>query len=467
MQGNLWRRWLGNSAANIIGGLAGAGVSVVLPALVAKHLSTESFSVWNLALQIVVYVNLLSLGLQTATARAVAYAADAGQDSHARLVGILSAARSIARWSATAGLALVAMLAVSYPLLFPAVSADLVWQFRATLALFGVGAVAQILAQADMGVFQGLHQNIRFVAVNVALKLLTVAAVWTGVQAEQPMPVLATIMALFTAMLWPAMRINVTRSLAWAGEVARTAVDRTIRLDLLKYCGTLSVWSVSMLLINAVGIVIVGRIDFGSAGSYAIAMTAANVVVGLLGAALAPLMTTTAALNASEATRSRLPSVLTRSTLGVSLALNLFMLAIIATAPEVLRLWVGGAYMQTAAPLLVILVGAHCLRNVAAPYSLMLLGTGLHKRALVSAMLESVANVTASVVLGIRWGALGVACGSLVGSVVGLAGTLLLNTGRTPELTPHPLRFSLLAVVLPLAAFAPLHYFLWRLGIRP
>ncbi|MGV0985822.1 MAG: hypothetical protein ACOYB2_14825 [Limnohabitans sp.] len=53
-------RWFGNALVNLIGGLAAAGVSVLLPALVVKHLSAESFSVWNLALQMVVYVNLLS-----------------------------------------------------------------------------------------------------------------------------------------------------------------------------------------------------------------------------------------------------------------------------------------------------------------------------------------------------------------------------------------------------------------------
>jgi hypothetical protein len=64
--------------------------------------------------------------------------------------------------------------------------------------------------------------------------------------------------------------------------------------------------------------------------------------------------------------------------------------------------------------------------------------------------------------LGLAWGAVGVACGTLVGAVVGVAGTLALNTGRTPELTPRPLAFSLRAVALPLLLFAPLHLYLLR-----
>jgi O-antigen/teichoic acid export membrane protein len=456
---NLWRRWANNSMANLIGGIAGAGVSVLLPSIVAKHFDTASFSVWNLALQVVVYVNLLSLGLQTATARALAHAADAGTGT-VQMPVIVRAARSISYSASAIALMLVALLVGAYPLLFPGVSTSLIGAFRWTLMLFGLGAVGQILAQVEMGVFQGLHRNAEFVMVNVVMKLLTVALVWLGVKTQQPMVVLALLMAAATALLWPAVRAKVSRNVSWARDVGRVALDRAARLDLLKYCGTLSVWSLMTMLVNSVGIIIVGRIDFALAGAYAVAMTAANVVVGLLGAALAPLMTSAAALNASEATRPRLKMLLTRSTLGVAVGLNLFLAAVTWLAPELLRLWVGASYVRTAGPLMVVLVGAHCLRNIGAPYGLMLLGTGLHTRALASAVLEGVANVAASVVLGMHWGAVGVACGTLVGAIVGVIGSLLLNTGRTPELTPHPLRFSLVAVVLPVALFLPLHFYL-------
>ncbi len=463
---SLKRRWLGNSLVNLVGGLATAGVNVLLPAVVVKHLTAESFSVWNLALQMMVYVNLLSLGLQTTTARAVAHAADSGADGISRLPVIVRAARSISHGASGVALLLVAGLVVGYPLLFPGVSANLVGDFRTTLALFGLAAVTQILAQVDMGVFQGLHRNAVFVSVQMAVRLLTVVSVWLGVQAQQPMVVLAVLMATATALLWPSMRTVVTRGVPWAREVSAAAIDRVCRQELLRYCGTLSVWSLSMLMVNSVGIVIVGRMDFVMAGPYAIAMTAASVLVGLLNAALSPLMTSATALHASEANRAKLPALLMRSTIGVAILLNLLVAGVIVLHPYILRLWVGEAYVTTTGPSLLVLVGAHCLRNIAAPYALMLLATGLHQRALVSALIEGVANLIASIVLGVIWGAIGVACGTLVGAVVGIAGTLLLNSGRTPSLTPQPLVFSLRAVVLPLLLFAPLHFLLLQLATK-
>lgn len=456
---SLKRRWFGNSLVNLIGGLASAGVNVLLPAVVVAHLTADSFSVWNLALQMVVYVNLLSLGLQTATARAVAHAADTGSVGAARLPVIVRAARSISHGASGVALLLVAGLVAGYPLLFPGVSASLVGDFRTTLALFGLAAVTQILAQVDMGIFQGLHRNVVFVGVQMAVRLLTVLLVWLGVKTQQPMVVLAALMATATALLWPSMRAAVARGVPWAREVSATALDRICRRELLHYCGTLSVWSLSMLLVNSVGIVIVGHMDFVMAGPYAIAMTAASVLVGLLSAALSPLMTTAAALYANVATRTRLPALLMRSTFWVSVGVNLLAAGVIALHPQILRIWVGDAYVKTAGPMMVVLVAAHCLRNTAAPYALMLLATGLHKRALASAIFEGVANLIASIALGMTMGAVGVAYGTLVGSIVGVVGTLALNSGRTPELTPQPFRLIVYGISIPTLFFLPVNFF--------
>ena len=117
--------------------MATAAVNVALPAIVVQHLTGASFSVWSLALQIAAWVNLLSLGLQTATARAISHASDESTDNDSKLLSILLAARSISHAAAGVALLLVIALVAAYPLLFPSVSPTMVGDFRATLALFG------------------------------------------------------------------------------------------------------------------------------------------------------------------------------------------------------------------------------------------------------------------------------------------------------------------------------------------
>jgi len=456
----LKRRWFGNSFINVAGGLGTAAVSLLLPAVVAKYLSTDEFSLWSLALQIIVYVNLLGLGLQLATARAVSYAGDAGADGAWQNPVIARAARSISNKAAMVAALMIVVLVVTCPLLFPSVPRASIAEFRIVLGLFGLVGLAQILSQPDMGVFQGLHRYFSFVGPKMSTQILGVLLVWLGVQARQPIAVLAALMAAGMTLLWPLMRFAVLRAVSWGRKVASAALNKACRRDLLQYCSAFSVMSVSMLVINTAGVLIVGRMDFPMTGAYAIAMTAATVPVGLLGAALSPLLTTASAMYARQDTRTHLPRLTTITTVIVALGLNLFLVAIELWYPQILRLWVGERFVHTAGPLLVTLVAAHCLRNVGAPYSLMLLATGLHRRALYTAVLEGTVNLVTSVALGIRFGALGVAYGTLIGSIVGLAGCMAFNTGRTPEITPQPFRFSLAAVVLPIAFFLPLHLYL-------
>ena len=447
-------KWITNSSANLIGGLASAGMSILLPAMMAKYLSTEAFSVWALAFQVITYVNLLGLGLQNATARAIAYSTESDRPK------VTKAAISLAKNASIFALIILIGLTSIYPMLFPQVNPGLIYEFRIVIFMFGLASISQIVAQVDFGVFQGLHKNIIFISPQMAVRFLTLFLVWLGIKTEQSMGMIALLMAFSMALIWPLMRIAFFKFVPWSQEIKKVTLNKVFKYDLLKYCGTLSVWSISTLLINSMGLLIVGRFDLKMAGAYSIAMTAALVVLGFLGSSLSPLMTITAEKYATEAGRKELPQVLFKTTLLVSITLNLIFAAIIGLYPELLQLWVGENFILTTGPILVVLVGAHCLRNIGAPYSLMLLATGLHKRALTSSLLEGASNVIASLIFGYKWGALGVAYGTLFGSIVGICTVLLFNTKSTPELTPKRLLYISQTIIIPILLFSPLQYLL-------
>lgn len=463
--GRLQQRWFKNAFFSLFGSLGTAAVTLLLPAIVARYLDADAFSLWSLALQIVVYVNLLALGLQVATARAVSYAGDADAEGARQLPALARSARSIASISSRLAVLAIALLVIGYPLVFPSVPEALRGEFRLVLALFGLIAVAQIRAEPEMGVFQGLHRYGVFVGAKFATRVLAVFLVWIGVRAHLPMAILALMMAAAMVLLWPAMHLAVTRWVSWGRAIAQTTVDKEFRRELLHYCEAYSVISVSTLVVNTAGVLIVGHMDFHMTGAYAIAMTAATVPVGLLGALLSPLLTTAAAMYAGEDTRARLPSLLTRSTIIITIGLNIFFAAVAALHSDIVKLWVGESFVATAGPLLVILVGAHCVRNVAGPYAVMLLATGQHRRALWTASLEGVVNLVASIALGVLYGAIGVAIGTLVGSIVGVVGALWVNVSRTPQITPRPLRFTFGAVALPILVFMPLQLSVLRMFV--
>ncbi len=458
---SLASRWLGNSAANLIGGLSAALFNVALPALVSRHLSHSEFSAWSLAMQVIAYVNLLGIGLQTATARAIAHANE--QDDRQQTLSTLRAAHRIGRWACGLGLLMAVSLAVLYPLVFPGIPAEVLQEFRWTLLIICCGTAFQLLALVPMGVFQGLHRNISFVSVQVALRVVAVALVAIGAHAAFGMTGLAIVVGASTALLGPANWLQLRRTVPWLAKFGEVALERARVRQLLDACATLSVWSVSMLLVNSVGIVMVGRIAFQSSGAYAVSMTAATVLAGLLNAVFAPLMTMGAAMHAVPERRPGIPRLLTRSTLACTAALHLLFAFIWLFHRPILRLWIGASFVEQASPLLLVLVGAHALRNVAWPYALMLLATGLNRRALWTGLAEGFGNLVATIVLGLRYGVVGVALGTLAGAAIGLLGSLLFNTRRTPELTPHPLRFALVGIVAPTLAAAPVYALVWML----
>lgn len=462
--GSLTARWLGNSAANLIGGMSAALANIALPALVSRHLSHPEFSAWSLAMQIVAYVNLLGLGLQTATARAIAHANE--RDDRPETLATLRAAQQISRWAT--GCALVGALALTafYPMFFPGIPDALVPAFRWTLLFIGTGYALQLLALVPMGVFQGLHRNMSFVSMQVSVRVLAVVLVGIGAAAGAGMSGLALALGLCTAALAPATWLQLRRALPWVAAIKAEPLDRVRLRQLLQYCGTLSVWSVSMLLVTSVGIMMVGRVAFQMSGAYALAMTAATVLSGLLGAVFSPLLTMGAALHAVPERRGELPRLLTRSTLACTVGLHLLFAGAVLLHRPVLLLWVGPSFAATTAPLLLVLVGAHALRNVVSPYAMMLLATGLNRRALWTGVAEGVGNLVATIVLGLNFGVLGIAFGSLVGSAIGLAGSLLFNLRRTPELTPRPLEFTAQAILLPTLAALPVYWLAWMLGGR-
>lgn len=459
---SLSRRWLGNSSANLIGGASAAAFNLALPAIVSRHLTTAEFAAWSLALQIVAYITLLGLGLQTATARAIAQA-EGRQDTKAML-DIARAARSISTWATAAAAMAAVLLAACYPLLFPSIPDDLLGAFRLAVLLIGLSTASQLMALVPMGVFQGLHRNVVFVSVQVAMRLLAVAMVWAGASAGITLLGLAALLAASSALLWPTLRWLMRSRLPWSRMIDTVGLDRARRRELFDYCASLSIWGVATLLVNSVGVIMVGHVAFEQTGTYSLAMSASTVLAGLLGAVFSPLVTTGAALRAQPERQGELPSLLMKSTVWCAVLLNLLFLVCLVLVRDIIGLWVGPGFVAPLTPLLLTLVGAHALRNLGTPYAMMLLATGLHRRALLTGVAEGVCNLVATVLLGQRFGVVGIASGTLVGAVAGLVGALVLNTRKTPELTPRPLRFAVVGLLLPLALFAPLDLFVihWK-----
>jgi O-antigen/teichoic acid export membrane protein len=118
-----------------------------------------------------------------------------------------------------------------------------------------------------------------------------------------------------------------------------------------------------------------------------------------------------------------------------SFAFSTFLIALgawlIVVGRAAFPLWVGPRLGEAALPLFTLLIAANVVRNTPAPYAHYLVATAQQRKILLAPLLEGGSNLVASVLLAWRYGAMGVAIGTLIGAVVGVAANPLYTVPRT------------------------------------
>jgi len=170
-----------NAFANIIGGGAGALFTLILPAMVVRSLTAVEFSIWALAIQMLIYVQLFGFGLQNAVTHFIAHGHEL-EDLDDQRKTIKAAVVLAAVFVGIATFAVLALL-IFYPLLFSDVPSNLVADFRICIALLGLSAAWQLFALVPSGIFTGYHQNIIPVAAQLLTRILSLAVVWSVLKA--------------------------------------------------------------------------------------------------------------------------------------------------------------------------------------------------------------------------------------------------------------------------------------------
>jgi O-antigen/teichoic acid export membrane protein len=136
----------------------------------------------------------------------------------------------------------------------------------------------------------------------------------------------------------------------------------------------------------------------------------------------------------------------------------------------ILRTWVGPIYALHSFHMLRILVLANVIRSSCSPYATMVVATSRQRFATASPVTEGIVNLVSSVWLAQHIGALGVALGTLLGALVGVA----MHFGVSMRYTQSTLAISRLELFLkgmlrPAAIVVPsiLLLCLWWLAATP
>jgi len=218
-----------------------------------------------------------------------------------------------------------------------------------------------------------------------------------------------------------------------------------------------------MLLISGLDVAIVGHVDFKAVGYYSIAAAVVTLFSGAHTAICSAFMTPVAALQASGQVE-RIRRVILNAT---RLSTFFNMLAVAGTflgGKFLLQLWVGEPYASQALPIVEILMLAHALRLIMNPYASALIATDLQRHGIAQGAVEGVINLVCSILGAYLIGPLGVALGTLIGAVCGLAWTCLLTVRRTAEISSGRRTFVSEGIFRPFLCTLPLVIFTIAMG---
>lgn len=441
-----------NAIANVASGTSAALLAVVLPPILIKFLSKEIYGVWALILQVGAYTAILNLGIQTAVGRFVAHYETTGETENrdrivsTALVGLLGA-------GLVAALAMSAF-ALEFTRLFPNVPPDLKADARISMALVGISMALGLPFSVYMGVFIGRQRHEVPGGIQVGSRLATgLVLAWIAIH-HGTLLSMGKAFALVNVLTY-LIQYAIYSGFAGTIRIRPTLMTRTAARELWDFCLSLSIWNVAMVMVSGLGLVIVGRVDFKLVPSYAIANSLVTFIAGLQNSVFSVLIPASAILSA-EKDESRLQALLLNATrLGV-LLLMVSSLPFLLEGNFMLRHYVGARLAVTTLPLLQLLVLGNIVRLAATPYAVLLIGTGQQRIILITPLVEGVANLTMSALLGSLIGAPGVAVGTLFGGVVAMICNFFYNFPRTKLIIGNRLHYLSFGLVEPLLCVCPI-----------
>lgn len=440
-----------NSAANVTRLAITSLVSLLLPAYLTHKLPVEIYGAWVLILQLGAYVGYLDLGVQTAVSKYIAeYEAKGDLAGCGRCA---SAGLAIMIAACIAGIVLTFSLAFAVPELFRQMPLEMYREVRISIVLVGVSLSLNLIASIYSAIFLGLQRYQVPMVTTAAGRLLYGAAIVSTVYLHCSLPQMAAAVAAAN-IISGILQVVAWNRFASHIRVSLSSLDRPMLKQMFGYCFVLTIWSACMLVISGVDLTIVGHYDLGQVAYYSIATSPTSFVLMLFGAILSPLLPASSALSA-ERSPGQMQELLVRATRYGTILLLACGLPLMVAAYPILKLWVGSNYAIHSMQYLRILVLANIIRHLCAPYATMVVATAKQKVATASGVAEAAVNLVASIWLAKHYGAMGVAAGTLIGSVVGISIHFAVSMHFTRNISTSRLTLFLSGILRPMVMALP------------
>jgi len=419
-----------NALASVARGSAAALVAVILPPFLTRLMSPDAYGAWLLVLQLSAFVGYLDFGIQTAIGRFVARASEQGDTEHRDR--IVTTSLAVLTAAGIAGIVGSVGLALLLPRVFHQVPQLLLAEVRVAFVLVGGSLAVGLPCSVFNGIFIGLQRYEVPAAIIAGSRVISAVSLVILVRHGGNLIQMGAAVAAVNLASY-ALQYLMYRTMAPRVEFSTHLVSRNAGRELFDYCLSLSIWSFAMLLVSGLDVSLVGYFEFDKLAYYAVTATLITFLAGLQNAVFHVMIPSAAVLHARKNSVQLGQMMITATRYGVFVLL-VTGLPLIFAGKYILTLWVGPRYALEGGRILQVLTAANMIRLSAVPYAMTLIGTGQQRLVILTPLLEGASNLTASIIAGYFFGAIGVAVGTLVGGIVGVSGNFVYNMPRTSEI---------------------------------
>jgi O-antigen/teichoic acid export membrane protein len=374
-QRTLARTVAGNTFANVTRLAVTSLVSIFLPAYLTHHLPVKTYGAWVLILQLSAYVGYLDFGVQTAVSKYIAEH-QAKRDA-AGSAACASGGLAIMLVASALGALLTCILVWRVPVIFRTMPASYYHDVRLSVLFVGVSLSVTLATSVFVAIFLGL-QRYRVPMVTTIVSRLAFGVVICATAAAHSSLADMGAAAASVNILNALLQVGVWRQSASHISVSLRLIDIPLLKRMLQYCAVLTVWSVCAMFISGLDLTIVGHYSFGETAYYAIANAPTAFLITIVAALMGPLLPAASAQSV-RCSPAQMGTFLLQATRYSSIVLLLTGLPFLVVGFLILRAWVGPVYALHSTPFLRVLILANIIRSSCAPYSTMVIATGLSR----------------------------------------------------------------------------------------
>lgn len=436
--------WILNAAANTLFGISKLLFDAAVLAILTRSLPSNQVNDWAAILQLVSYIGLLGLGIQTAISKFAAEQSSTEDQKHL----ILRAALKIVSICALTG---VFASTIASLVFYATRHAEFTGsgQNAFALLLLGAGASLQLYALIPMGAFMAIHKNTHFALPTIFSRIITIALIWFAAKYLQSQISIAAAYTVGTFLVVPALFLILRRTSEWNQWWTSKKPHTIESKKLLTYCKHNLTPVVSSFAITIIPISIVTAFDFKNVIAATVAMTFSAALGGLMNALMSPLIPfisrTSADLRNSKSNAHRL-LLLSRWT---SVLMSALIIGFVIFGDALLKAWIGSTTTTQAYQTTFLIFLANAIRFSLYPYFTFLQATHQHGKAMPASIGEAMSNLLVCSILVPTLGVNGIGWAAVIGGIVGMLIHFKYTFARTPGLTPDRTSFILKGIALP------------------